>query len=87
MPISDMNTDDLFLGWFAYDNNKETLRQFITTCPAAKAAHDAAVAAVGTGDEKGQAVWEGFLRGLFVCAFKLGEIPAEQTDRLTNDDI
>lgn len=58
----------------AYDNEEQALKDFILECPAAKAAHDGAVIAMNKGDEKGRAVWEGFVRALFVCALKSGEI-------------
>lgn len=74
MKIIELNTDDLFLGWMAYDNEEQALKDFIRDCPAAKVAHDGAVIAMKNGDDKGRAVWEGFLRALFVCALKSGEI-------------
>jgi hypothetical protein len=74
MKIADLDQDDVMRGWEAYDAQPETLRRFILDVPAAKLAHDAAVSAMKQGDNQARGVWEGFLRALFVCALKSGEI-------------
>jgi hypothetical protein len=74
MKIMEMTKDDIFRGWSAYEADEEALKTFILTCPAARAAHDGAVAAMQQGDERARSTWEGFLRALFVCAVKSGEV-------------
>jgi hypothetical protein len=69
--IQQITVEEIQEGWQLYDSSHSELTDFIKEIPAAKIAHDAAVNAMNAKDNEGRAVWEGFLRCLYIVAKKM----------------
>jgi hypothetical protein len=69
--IKQITVKEIQEGWQSYDSSDSELTDFIKEIPAAKIAHDAAVNAMNAKDSEGRAVWEGFLRCLYIVAKKM----------------
>jgi len=69
--IQQITVEEIQEGWQLYDSSNSGLTSFIEEVPAARVAHDAAVNAMNAKDSAGRAVWEGFLRCLYIVAKKM----------------
>ena len=69
--IQQITVEEIQEGWQSYDSSNSGLTSFIEEVPAARVAHDAAVNAMNAKDSEGRAVWEGFLRCLYIVAKKM----------------